>query len=114
MTSVDFTIYDPYGKEVASAGVKTGMRIRSERGLPAVMTALQVPSVRTWSAETPWLYTLKVTAYNKKGATETTSIKFGFRDIAIENGQLLVNGQPVLIKGVNRHELNPYKGYVVS
>ena len=114
VTSVDFTIYDPYGKEVASAGVKTGMRIRSERGLPAVMTALQVPSVRTWSAETPWLYTLKVTAYNKKGATETTSIKFGFRDIAIENGQLLVNGQPVLIKGVNRHELNPYKGYVVS
>ena len=114
VTSVDFTIYDPYGKEVASVGVKTGMRIRSERGLPAVMTALQVPSVRTWSAETPWLYTLKVTAYNKKGATETTSIKFGFRDIAIENGQLLVNGQPVLIKGVNRHELNPYKGYVVS
>lgn len=114
VTSVNFTIYDPFGKEVASTGVKAGMRIRSERGLPAVMTALQVPSVRLWSAETPWLYTLKVEAYNKKGVSETTSIKFGFRDVRIENAQLLVNGQPVLIKGANRHELNPYKGYVVS
>ena len=114
VTSVNFTIYDPFDKEVASADVKTGMRIRSESGLPAVMTALQVPSVRPWSAETPWLYTLKVTAYNKKGVTETTSIKFGFRDVRIENAQLLVNGKPVLIKGANRHELNPYKGYVVS
>ena len=114
VTSVEFTIYDPFNKEVASATVKTGMRIRSENGLPAVMTALQVPSVKTWSAETPWLYTLQVTSYNKKTATESTSIKFGFRDVKIENGQLLVNGQPVLIKGANRHELNPYKGYVVS
>lgn len=114
VTSVNFTIYDPFDKEVASADVKAGMRIRSESGLPAVMTALQVPSVRLWSAETPWLYTLKVTAYNKKGVTETTSIQFGFRDVRIENAQLLVNGKPVLIKGANRHELNPYKGYVVS
>ena len=114
VTSVEFTIYDPFGKEVASTAVKAGMRIRSESGLPAVMAALQVPSVRPWSAETPWLYTLKVAAYNKKGVSETTSIKFGFRDIRIENGQVLVNGKPVLFKGANRHELNPYKGYVVS
>ena len=114
VTSVSFTIYDPFDKEVASADVKTGMRVRSESGLPAVMTALQVPSVRLWSAETPWLYTLKVDVYNKKGLTETTAIKFGFRDVRIENGQLLVNGKPVLFKGANRHELNPYKGYVVS
>lgn len=114
VTSVEFTVCDPFGKEVASNTVKTGVRIRSDRGLPAVMTALQVPSVKLWSAETPWLYTLKVTAFNRKGATETTAIEFGFRDVEIKDGQLLVNGQPVLIKGANRHEMNPYKGYVVS
>ena len=102
INSVEFTIIDPFGKEVASTVVKDGK------------ASLEVPSVKPWSAETPWLYTLNVAAYNKKGVSETTSIKFGFRDVRIENGQLLVNGKPVLIKGANRHELNPYKGYVVS
>ena len=102
VTAVEFTVTDPFGKEVALTKVKDGK------------ATLQVPSAKLWSAETPWLYTLKVTAYNKKGVSETTSIKFGFRDVRIENGQLLVNGQPVLIKGANRHEMNPYKGYVVS
>ena len=102
ITAVEFSITDPFGKEVARTKVKDGK------------ATLLVPSVKLWSAETPWLYTLKVSAYNRKGVSETTSIKFGFRDVKIENGQLLVNGQPVLIKGANRHELNPYKGYVVS
>ena len=102
VTAVEFTVTDPFGKEVASTKVKDGK------------ATLQVPSAKLWSAETPWLYTLKVAAYNKKGVSETTSIKFGFRDVRIENGQLLVNGQSVLIKGANRHEMNPYKGYVVS
>lgn len=114
VTSVEFTILDPLGKEVASTTVKPVSRNRSERGLPVLTTSLDVPSVKQWSAETPWLYTLKVTAYNKKGVTENTAIQIGFRDVRIENAQLLVNGQPVLIKGANRHELNPYKGYVLS
>ena len=102
VTAVEFAITDPFGKEVASTKVQDGK------------ATFHVPSAKLWSAETPWLYTLKVAAYNKKGVSETTSIKFGFRDVRIENGQLLVNGQPVLIKGANRHEMNPYKGYVVS
>ena len=106
VASVGFEIIDPYGKEVASAVVKPEKKVAK--------TVLYVPSVKQWSAETPWLYTLKVTSYNKKGATENTSIKIGFRDVRIENAQLLVNGKPVLIKGANRHEMNPYKGYVVS
>ena len=106
VASVGFEIIDPYGKEVASAVVKPEKKVAK--------IVLDVPSVKQWSAETPWLYTLKVTSYNKKGATENTSIKIGFRDVRIENAQLLVNGKPVLIKGANRHEMNPYKGYVVS
>ena len=115
VAAVSFQILDPAGNEVASTQMNVNARNLSENGNPFVETSLFVSSVKQWSAETPWLYTLKVSSYDKKGvATESTSIRMGFRDVAIEGGQLLVNGQPVLIKGVNRHEINPYKGYVVS
>ena len=112
--SVQFTIFDPYGKEVAAETVAVSSKERSERGLPVVRTVIQVPAVKQWTAETPWLYTLDVAVFDKNGQTEATSIQVGFRDVEIKNGQLLVNGQPVLIKGANRHEMNPYKGYVVT
>jgi len=67
-----------------------------------------------WSAETPNLYTLKVNAIGKKGLAESASVAFGFRTVEIKNAQLLVNGKPILIKGVDRHELNENKGYVLS
>ncbi|MDE5732962.1 MAG: DUF4981 domain-containing protein [Bacteroidales bacterium] len=114
VSSVSYSVLDPYGKEVASGTLPVKQSVRSERGLPVVNTKIQVPSVRTWSAETPWLYTLNVSAYGKEGRTETASLDFGFRDVCVSGGQLLVNGRPVLIKGADRHELNAYKGYVVS
>ena len=113
VTSVSFAIEDAGGREVAAKTVTVGKE-RSDRGLPCVNTTLSVADVNTWTAETPDLYTLKVASFDKKGQTESTEIQIGFRDVCIKDGQLLVNGQPVLIKGVNRHELNPYKGYVVS
>ena len=68
-----------------------------------------------WSAETPNLYTLVVTVKDKAGNTiEAVSQKVGFRHIEIKGGQLLVNGQPILIKGADRHELDPDGGYIVS
>lgn len=70
---------------------------------------------KPWSAETPNMYRLTAICYDKKDKpTETVKIDFGFRDVEIKGSQLLVNGQPVLIKGVDRHELNPFGGYVVS
>ena len=73
-----------------------------------------VDGVRLWSAETPYLYDLYV--YLKK-AGETLEVirqRVGFRHVEVKGGQLLVNGQPVLIKGVNRHELDPDGGYVMT
>ena len=67
-----------------------------------------------WSAEAPNLYTLRVQAYTKKGLAESTDIPFGFRTVEVVGNQLLVNGQPVLIKGADRHELSATGGYVVS
>ena len=114
VTSVELEILDPQGKSVASKTLAVKPNVRSERGLPVVEAELNVSDPKLWSAETPWLYTLKVASYDKKGQTEATSINIGFRDSKIVGNQLLVNGKPVLFKGVNRHEMNPYKGYVVS
>ena len=88
---------------------------------------LKVPNVKKWTAETPYLYTLRTTVVDmrvrktntpKKMDTDAyvavTNQKVGFRKVEIRNAQLLVNGQPVLIKGANRHEIDPDGGYVVS
>ena len=70
---------------------------------------------RLWSAETPFLYHLTVKAFGDAGELlESADLDFGFRTVEIVGKQLLVNGKPVLIKGVDRHELSPGGGYVVS
>lgn len=70
---------------------------------------------KTWSAETPCLYTMVLSLTGRDAATRMKAgCKVGFRNVEIKNGQLLVNGQPVLLKGVNRHEHDQYTGHVVS
>ena len=81
---------------------------------------LQVADPKKWTAETPNLYTLNaivcLPAAKGKGMTgiSTIPVKVGFRKIEIKDKQFLVNGQPVLIKGADRHEMDPDGGYVVS
>ncbi len=78
-------------------------------------TTLSVENPKKWTAETPKLYTLIATYKNSKGEVlEVIPVNVGFRKTEIKNGQLLVNGQPILIKGANRHEIDPDGGYVVS
>ena len=74
----------------------------------------EVKSPRQWSAEIPYLYTLYTTLKDKSDVIEVIPQKVGFRKVEIKNRQVLVNGQPVLFKGVDRHELDPDGGYVVS
>ncbi|MDE6623076.1 MAG: DUF4981 domain-containing protein, partial [Alistipes sp.] len=76
--------------------------------------ALDAGAIRLWSAELPALYGVTVTLADAAGRTlEVIPLHAGFREAKVEGGQLLVNGQPVLIKGANRHELDPDGGYVV-
>ena len=72
---------------------------------------MQVADPNKWTAETPYLYTLTATM---QGSDEYIPVNVGFRKIELKNSQLLVNGQPILIKGANRHELDPDGGYVIS
>jgi beta-galactosidase len=74
-----------------------------------------IAPVAAWTAETPNLYTLLITLVDPRGETvEVLTARVGFRTVEIRDGQLLVNGVPVLIKGVNRHEHDPVTGHVVS
>ena len=78
---------------------------------------LRVENPKKWTAETPYLYTLIVcptTPNARFTAYEAVSQKVGFRKVEIRNAQLLVNGQPIYIKGADRHEMDPDGGYVVS
>ena len=75
--------------------------------------AITVKGVKQWSAETPNLYTL-LFAVTADGRTEYVARPVGFRTVAIKDGILTVNGKRVLLKGVNRHEVEPDVGYAVT
>lgn len=77
--------------------------------------AQAVPRPRRWSAETPALYALTLTLQDAAGHTlESVGARVGFRSVEVRGGQLLVNGVPIYIKGVNRHEQDQVEGHVVS
>lgn len=83
-------------------------------GLKVFEGSERFDGVRLWSAETPELYEVEVTATDGRKSCGKASLKTGFRTVSIEGKLLLVNGKPILIKGVNRHEMNPYGAYVIS
>lgn len=99
-TDVAITLCDKDGKQIAQTTGAQGV--------------IKVPKVNAWTAETPYLYKAYITLKNKQGAAEVIPQKVGFRNVEIKNAQLLVNGQPVLVKGADRHEMDPDGGYVVS
>ena len=99
-SEVSVSLCDKNGKQVASAA--------------GVKGAIKVPQAKAWTAETPNLYQVFVTVKGKQGVTEVIPQKVGFRNVEIKNAQLLVNGKPILIKGADRHEIDPDGGYIVS
>ncbi|NDW08554.1 glycoside hydrolase family 2 TIM barrel-domain containing protein [Dysgonomonas sp. 520] len=110
--SVSYKILDSKGKEIASAQ-KTFSDIGPQENLTFPTYTIQ--NVAHWTAETPNLYTLLVTLKDAKGQVlESTSTKIGFRTIEIKNRRLLVNGQPILVKGVNLHEHDEITGHYVQ
>ena len=118
-----FELLDAQGRRVMPVGdIDSSPDINDYR---RVFDNTGFENIKHWTAETPYLYTLVLSVYPKTGTKRGVNIyakdpvevitqKVGFRTVEIKNAQLLVNGQPILIKGADRHELDPDGGYVVS
>ena len=105
-------LLDAGGKQVWS---KTSALTIAPEGNASAAFEQKIAAPRLWSNETPYLYTL-IVALKDEGdkIIEAASCKIGFRKVEIKNAQLLLNGKPLLIRGVNMHEHHPDNGHVVT
>ncbi len=107
-------LLDPAGRTVVETSVDH-LRLKPGQQLLTSTPKLFVPNPKKWSAEQPNLYQVLLVVRDATGrVVEATAHNVGFRKVEVRGGQLLVNGQPVLIKGVNRHEHDPVTGHAVS
>jgi beta-galactosidase/beta-glucuronidase len=107
------TLLDPDGVTVAQAA-RALPRARKD-GQAVLEADLPVAAPRPWTAETPHLYTLRLAVQDEAGRTvEATAIQIGFRQVDIRNAVLRLNGRPVKLKGVNRHDHSPDRGKAVT
>ena len=87
----------------------------NQKNSKTVTFSTKLNKVLPWTAETPNLYELHITHKNYKGIVKEAIVrKIGFRTSEIKNGNYLLNGKPILFKGINRHETNTITGHVVS
>ena len=108
-TTVRYQLTDPDGRVVAE-----GRQTSVIDTLTTLRFEARVPDVKAWTAETPDLYTLHIFHEQVGKPTEVIPFRVGFRKIEIRGNQYLVNGRPILIKGVNYHEHNQHTGHVLS
>lgn len=102
---------EPNGKSVALPQATSSVVDKSG----AMLLEASIPTPLKWSAELPNLYSLLVSLSDEHGNTlEVVPLQIGFRSIQIRDGKLLVNGQPIIIKGTNRHEHHPIRGHYVT
>ena len=111
---VGMQLFDPTGNPVWAEAVNGTVQYDHQK-VTAVHLTAPVSSPRLWSAETPTLYTLHLILYDPQGQTvETLTHKIGFREVKIHGRDLLINGQRVIFKGVNRHEFDPDSGKTID
>lgn len=112
--AVTAILYDPAGSKVLEQEWAKDVVVGAgeERELNAVM---EVKAPEKWTAETPRLYTLVLLLQADDGkVTEVSSFKVGFRKVEIRGHLFLINGVPIKIRGVNRHDTHPDMGHTVS
>ncbi|MDA1085482.1 MAG: DUF4981 domain-containing protein [Verrucomicrobia bacterium] len=108
-------LYDGKGRKVFPKPLLAAASRKYRKQTYRIDQQAGVKNVAAWSAERPALYTLVVTLLDDKGKPlETTSTRIGFKSVKVANRQLLLNGQPVLIKGVNRHDHHPETGKTID
>ncbi|MDO6761473.1 glycoside hydrolase family 2 TIM barrel-domain containing protein [Tamlana sp. 2_MG-2023] len=110
-TNISVKLYD--GNQVVYTENRK-QTVNKEAG-STIQFQTEIDQIKPWSAEKPNLYTLLISLKNSQGIVqESIAQKIGFRSVVLKNGQLLVNGEPVLFKGVNRHEHDPVLGHVTT
>ncbi|MPQ44124.1 glycoside hydrolase family 2 TIM barrel-domain containing protein [Clostridium tarantellae] len=119
--SVEAMLYDENYEQILDEPVTMSTNFENaeelnEKATEAVLKgSVQVKNPKKWSAENPNLYTLIITLKDKEGNEfEATNSKVGFREFYLEDGQMKLNGQPIMFKGTNRHETDPTDGRAVS
>ncbi len=118
--SVEMALYDADGKEIVSPISKPLDDIKTGGAEVSTSYKETLPGIKTWSAETPNLYTVVLTLKDGKGETiQIESNKVGFRKIELKKWsdgitRYCINGQPIKFRGVDRHEIDPDKGRVMS
>lgn len=112
--TVEALLLHPGGQLVASLD-PVAIAPQNSGGETAAVLKGRIEKPMLWSAESPALYTVVLQLKDASGnVLETIQKPFGFRKVEIANSQLLVNGKPILLKGVNRHEIHPVSGKAVS
>jgi beta-galactosidase/beta-glucuronidase len=101
------------GEDVLLRHVEKDVQVDAEHE-HGVAFETTVPNIVPWSAENPRLYRLLVTMHAENGLATVKCVPVGFRTVKVEKGQFIVNGVPIKIRGVNRHESHPETGHVVS
>jgi beta-galactosidase len=114
--TIELMLLDSENKPVGKAVLDQGQSEYIAPGAESIVKmAGEIKAPLKWSAEFPHLYTVVLVLKDESGEViEIESTKFGFRKVEIKGGQLLLNGQPILIKGVNRHEHDPVTGHYVT
>ncbi|RAV29583.1 beta-galactosidase, LacZ type [Sinomicrobium soli] len=109
---IDYALYDAQGNKIAD----DSQSLEQEKGNTAfAFPEKEVPEVRHWNAENPYLYDLYITLRDAQdGILEVIPQKVGFRKVEIRGGRFYVNNRQVLLKGANRHEHDPETGHTIS
>ncbi len=104
-------LWDPLADQVLWQGEKSSDELFEDR----ITLSTCLPDVSYWSAERPTLYHLTATLVSPEGnVLEVVHQAVGFRRVAIDGGRLTVNGVPIMLKGVNRHEFHPKHGRALT
>jgi len=110
--SLEAALFDSCGLEVARQSAPFSLAPGAEADLEI---AQPIAAPRKWTDETPCLYTLVFTLKDAGGQViEAESCQVGFRTVELIDGQVRLNGRPILFKGVNRHEHDPLTGHTLS
>ncbi|HUQ59569.1 glycoside hydrolase family 2 TIM barrel-domain containing protein [Lentzea sp.] len=113
--TVETQLYDQNRQPVWPEPLRTAVNAPSPGQETTARGAKAVQGPRLWSAEHPNLYTAVLTLRDPSGAvTQTVSARVGFREFALVNGLMRINGQPVSLRGTNRHEMHPDRGTALT